>query len=126
MWTTYFCIALAILGAGAALFCYRLYKDAIKRELCTSEVLCAVLLSPVLESEFRNATYNVITDRFPPDQDYPSELEISLLQIELMSKVGNSAYLFSSGNGIGATLRRVLSGPSVIIAREAYARNQAK
>jgi hypothetical protein len=114
MWTTYALVALSILSVAAAWFCWYLYKDAIRREIATSEVLCGVLLEPLLHIEFQNVAYEKIRSRFPPGEDYPSEFEVALLQQELMVVLGNSALTFVNANGCGATLRRILTGPMVV------------
>ena len=57
MWINYALASLAALGFAAAFFCWRLYKEAIRREIATSEVMCSVLLSPPLHIEFQDIRY---------------------------------------------------------------------
>lgn len=114
MWLTYVLGAATVLAVAAAWFCWRLYQDAIRREIATSEVFCGVLLSPMLHLEFQDVAYSRIDARFPSGADAPSNVEIGLLQRELMTVLGNSALLFVSQNGPGATLRRILTGPYVV------------
>ena len=52
MWINYGLATLSLACFAAALFCWYLYKDAIRREIDTSEMLCGVLLSPII-SNFR-------------------------------------------------------------------------
>lgn len=114
MWTTYALVTLTVLFIGAMLFCWYLYKDAVRREIATSEVLCGVLLSPMLHIQFQEVAYERIRTRFPRGEEHPSEFEVALMQQELMTVLGNSALAFVSANGGGATLRRILSGPFVV------------
>jgi hypothetical protein len=114
MWVNYALATLAVLGIAAALFCWRLYNDAIRREIATSEVLCSTLLSPLLHIEFQNIAYERIGKRFPPGEGNPSDLEVELLQHELLTALGDSAFLYVTTSGAGMTLRRILSGPIVV------------
>jgi hypothetical protein len=114
MWINYALAILTVLGIAAALFCWRLYKDAIRREIATSEVMCGVLLSPPLHIEFQNIAYERIGKRFPQGEDNPSDLEVALLQHELMTAFGDAAFLHVATLGAGVTLRRILSGPFVV------------
>lgn len=106
--------AVAAIAVLASIFFWRLYEDAIHRDIATSEVLCAVLLDPVLHIEFQDIAYAKINASFPPEMDPPSEIEIALLQQQLMATLGSSAFLYSSGMGPGATLRRILTGPFIV------------
>jgi hypothetical protein len=68
MWINYALATLAVLSLAAALFCWRLYKDAIRREIATSEGMCGVLLSPLLHIEFQNIAYETIGNGFRREQ----------------------------------------------------------
>ena len=114
MWINYALATLAVLSLAAALFCWRLYKDAIRREIAISEVMCGVLLSPLLHIEFQNIAYETIGKRFPPGADHPSDLEVVLLQHELMTALGDATFLYVGAAGAGVTLRRILTGPFVV------------
>ena len=114
MWIHYALATLTVLGIAAALFCWRLYKDAIRREIATSEVMCGVLLSPPLHVEFQNIAYERIGKRFPQGENNPSDLELALLQHELVTALGDAAFLHVATLGAGVTLRRILSGPFVV------------
>jgi len=114
MWT-YALVAVTALSVAAALFCWRIYVDAIRREIATAEILCSVLLSPLLHVQFQDVAYGRIKQRFPLGEDHPSELERELLLQELISILGNSARAFVTSNGGGGTtLRRILTGPWVV------------
>src|SRR5262245_17444832 len=73
MWFTYLLAAVASLAVASTLYCWRLYKDAIRREIATSEVLCVVLLSPPMRGEFQEIAYGRINARYAPGAT-PSEL----------------------------------------------------
>jgi hypothetical protein len=113
MWT-YALVVVTALSVAAALFFWRIYVDAIRREVATAEILCGVLLSPLLHVQFQRVAYERIKQRFPPGEDHPSELERELLLQELISLLGNSALAFVTSNSSGTTLRRILTGPWVV------------
>jgi hypothetical protein len=100
MWH-YALAAIAALGIGVAVFCWGLYRNAIRREVATSEVLASVLLSPLLHAELQDVAYNRITERFPTGAPPPSEVEVAALQQELMTIVGDSAFRFAVSHGMG-------------------------
>lgn len=93
---------------------WHLYKDAIKRDIATSEVLCSVLLSPYLRSEVESLVKERIAHRFPPEVDPPSELELQLLKNDLLSAIGDYSLRLVTSAGPGATLVRVLASVTAI------------
>ena len=114
MWISYAFGALSVLCIAVALFCWHLFRDAIRREIAANEVLCSILLSPTLHAEFQNVAYDLIKSRIPSGGDFPSEAKIVLLQRDLMKMPGNSAFAFVTESGSGETLRRILTSPSII------------
>jgi len=114
MWIDYALAILTALSIAAALFSWRLYRDAIRREIATSEMMCGVLLSPPLHIDFQNVVYERIGKRFPQGQDNPSDLEVAFLQHELITAIGDAAFLHVASSGSGVTLRKILSGPFVV------------
>jgi hypothetical protein len=119
MWSDYALVTLTVLSIAAALFCWYLYRDSSRREIATSELLCAVLLSPLLHAELRDVAYEKINLLLPPEEDHLSRLETQVLLMELIRDLGNVALSFAKAHGGGTTLRQILRSPEL---RRRYAK----